>query len=168
VLSLRDGFVGSPRRLVLAGIPRSQKRDLGHPLKIRPRHFHISVGMTKGRVWNEKLWWASPIIFGPGTPWRTWGTRVGLCGTRNRLEGEARAGIELKRVRSTLNLLPASELVEMTKGGASSLEVKKNRVFPGWEDSPGCQVAGVSTGSTETKRPVRPRSMKFTRPAISA
>jgi hypothetical protein len=29
-------------------------------------------------------------------------------------------------------------------------------------------LAAASTGSTETKRPVLPRSLKFTRPAISA
>jgi hypothetical protein len=34
VPSLRDWFAGSPRRLVLTGKPRSQKRDLGHPLKV--------------------------------------------------------------------------------------------------------------------------------------
>src|ERR1700677_3927999 len=32
-------------------------------------------------VW-QKLWWASPVFFGPGTLWRTWGTcpvSNGLC-----------------------------------------------------------------------------------------
>jgi hypothetical protein len=27
-------------------------------------------------VWSEKLWWASPIVFGPRTLVRTWGSHV--------------------------------------------------------------------------------------------
>jgi hypothetical protein len=31
----------SPRKYVPSGTPRSQERDLGHALNIRPRHFHL-------------------------------------------------------------------------------------------------------------------------------
>ena len=37
-----------------------------------------------------------------------------------------------------------------------------------WYNGPYLAAAAVSTGSTETKRPVLPRSVKFTLPAISA
>jgi len=37
-----------PLRDCLTGTPKSQKRELGHPLWIRSRQFHTSVGMTKG------------------------------------------------------------------------------------------------------------------------
>jgi hypothetical protein len=37
---------------------------------------------------KKKLWWASPIVFGPRTLGRTWAP-VWSCGDRNRLEGEA-------------------------------------------------------------------------------
>jgi hypothetical protein len=33
---------------------------------------------TYGRVRNERLWWASPIVFGPRTLVRAWGTRTEL------------------------------------------------------------------------------------------
>jgi hypothetical protein len=39
---------------------------------------YAAVLLTDGRVRNEVLWWASPIVFGPRTPVRTWGTRVDL------------------------------------------------------------------------------------------
>jgi hypothetical protein len=38
------------------------------------------MGKLKAR--NEKLWWASPIVFGPRTLVRTWGTRTELWYTQ--------------------------------------------------------------------------------------
>ena|ERR1700679_3672090 len=40
-----------------------------------------------GRVRNERLWWASPVVFGPRTRVRTWGTPKELW-DRTRLEGK--------------------------------------------------------------------------------